>query len=55
MADKLDIPADDPKSAAAGDRGPKPPRGTPWRHQDGCMNPDSDDWNCPCRPEVIKE
>lgn len=36
------------------DRPPKPERGTPWRHQDGCTNPNSTDWDCPCGPEVIK-
>lgn len=34
-------------------RGPKPPVDVPWRHQDGCMNPDSEEWNCACGPEVI--
>lgn len=36
------------------DRPPRPERGTPWRHQDGCTNPESTDWDCPCGPEVIK-
>lgn len=41
--------------AAPAQRGSKPPRGTPWRHQDGCKNPVADDWNCECGPEVIED
>lgn len=48
------IPPDsaEPQITASG-RGPKPPKSVGWRHQDGCTNPVSDDWNCACGPEVI--
>lgn len=57
MTDKPAIPPDSPAKepvAAAAERGPKPPKSVPWSHQDGCLNPVADDWNCPCGPEVYK-
>lgn len=33
---------------------PAKPEG-PWKHRDGCMNPNSTDWQCPCGVEAIKD
>lgn len=57
--------ADEPKTAAGGSGGPTPPRTRnaapadrppgPWKHADGCTNPNSTQWDCLCGPEVIPE